>query len=72
MQRTYPVELRVTDYNQCENLVRQNVVVYDLFNLYIPNSFTPNNDGYNDAFYVKERTLIRTISISRFTTVGVS
>ena len=50
---TYPVELRVTDYNQCENLVRQNVVVYDLFNLYIPNSFTPNNDGYNDAFFVQ-------------------
>ena len=23
----------------------------DLFSLYIPTSFTPNNDGNNDAFY---------------------
>ena len=50
---TYPVSLEVTDFNGCENIVRANVVVHDLFNLFIPNSFTPNNDGYNDAFLVE-------------------
>ena len=24
-----------------------------MFNLFIPTSFTPNNDGYNDAFFVQ-------------------
>ena len=36
-----------------ENIVRANVVVQDLFNLFIFNSFTPNNDGYNDAFFIE-------------------
>ena len=50
---TYPTSLEVTDFNGCENIVRANVVVLDLFNLFIPNSFTPNNDGYNDAFFIE-------------------
>ena len=50
---TYPTSLKVTDFNGCENIARNNVVVYDLFNLFIPNSFTPNNDGYNDAFFIE-------------------
>ena len=50
---TYPISLEVTDFNGCENIVRANVVVHDLFNLFIPNSFTPNNDGYNDAFFIE-------------------
>ena len=50
---TYPISLEVTDFNGCENIVRANVVVQDLFNLFIPNSFTPNNDGYNDAFFIE-------------------
>ena len=50
---TYPISLEVTDFNGCENIVRANVVVHDLVNLFIPNSFTPNNDGYNDAFFIE-------------------
>ena len=33
---TYPISLEVTDFNGCENIVRANVVVHDLFNLFIP------------------------------------
>ena len=49
---TYPVMLTVTDENGCESSVIRNVEVLDMFNLFIPTSFSPNNDGVNDAFFV--------------------
>ena len=49
----YPVTLVVTDVNGCSAQVTRTIEVFDLFNLYIPTSFTPNNDGVNDAFYVQ-------------------
>ena len=48
----YPVMLTVTDENGCSASVIRTVEVLDLFNLFIPTSFTPNNDGVNDAFRV--------------------
>ena len=67
---TYPISLEVTDFNGCENIVRANVVVQDLFNLFIPNSFTPNNDGYNDAFFIEGTDIDQRDSGWRCTTVG--
>ncbi len=49
----YPVTLAVTDGNGCSSQVTRIVEIFDLFNLYIPTSFTPNNDGVNDAFFVQ-------------------
>ena len=49
----YPVKLEVTDANGCTNEVTRLIEIKDMFNLFIPNSFTPNNDGYNDAFFVQ-------------------
>ncbi len=48
----YPVMLTVTDENSCSSSVIRTVEVLDLFNLFIPTSFSPNNDGVNDAFRV--------------------
>jgi gliding motility-associated-like protein len=48
----YPVMLTVTDENGCESSVIRNVQILDMFNLFIPTSFSPNNDGVNDAFQV--------------------
>lgn len=49
----YPVTLVVTDANGCSSQITRMIEVLDLFALYIPTSFTPNNDGVNDAFFVQ-------------------
>jgi gliding motility-associated-like protein len=48
----YPVMLTVTDDNGCSSSVIRTVEILDIFNLFIPTSFSPNNDGVNDAFRV--------------------
>lgn len=50
--RTYDVQLMVQDVNNCEHRLRSTVVIHDIFQVFIPSSFTPNNDGMNDVFYV--------------------
>jgi gliding motility-associated-like protein len=49
---TYKVELTVTDRNGCHDSTyfRYIDVIEGLLN--IPNTFTPNNDGYNDYFEI--------------------
>lgn len=48
----YPVTLTVEDVFGCTSSVTREIEIRDIFNLYIPSSFTPNNDGTNDAFFV--------------------
>ena len=49
----YPVTLEVSDVFGCTNQVTREIEIRDLFNLFIPTSFTPNNDGTNDAFFIQ-------------------
>jgi gliding motility-associated-like protein len=49
----YPVQLTITDAQGCTNSVTEIVEIKDIFNLFIPTSFTPNNDGTNDAFFIQ-------------------
>jgi len=48
---TYMVTLTVTDSYGCTLTVTDSVILKDIITLYIPNSFTPDNDGLNDFFY---------------------
>jgi gliding motility-associated-like protein len=48
----YPVTLVVTDANGCKDQVTRWVEINDILNIFVPNAFTPNNDGVNDIFFV--------------------
>jgi len=50
---TYTVTLIVTDINGCSDTITGVVRVVDNFTLYVPNSFTPDEDGLNDGFTPK-------------------
>ena len=47
---TYDVTLVVEDTNSCIDSVSYNVSVFYDFILYVPESFTPNQDGINEVF----------------------
>lgn len=49
----FPVVLVATDLNNCRDTVVKYITIEDNFNLFVPNSFTPNGDGNNDCFAPK-------------------
>jgi gliding motility-associated-like protein len=48
---TVSVCLTATNANGCADTFCAEVVIYDILIIYVPNSFSPNNDGFNDLFY---------------------
>jgi gliding motility-associated-like protein len=47
---TYKITLRATNFNGCKDEMIKYIEVKNDFNVFIPNSFTPNFDGINDYF----------------------
>ncbi|MDI1354393.1 MAG: gliding motility-associated C-terminal domain-containing protein [bacterium] len=47
---TYKVTLTATNYKGCKNELSKYLEVKNDFNVFIPNSFSPNHDGLNDIF----------------------
>ncbi len=48
---TYEVMLIATSNDGCKDTALREIIVGDTYTIYIPNSFSPNNDGRNDSFY---------------------
>lgn len=53
----YPVTLQVIDENGCVGEVTRIVLIRDDFNIFVPNAFTPDNDGVNDVFFIRATDL---------------
>jgi large repetitive protein len=50
---TYPVVMVVSNSWGCSDTVVKSIVVDEDFSLYVPNSFSPNDDGKNEIFQPK-------------------
>ena len=55
--RYFSITLFVEDSNGCFDTVTHNVLVREEYWMFIPNSFTPDNDKINDKFCIEFRAI---------------
>jgi len=55
----YAITLIIANQWGCKDTITKPIQIFEDFNLYIPNAFTPNNDGLNDVFQPKGHGLVK-------------
>jgi len=65
----YAVAMVLTNTNGCSDTIVKALVVNEDFTLFVPNTFTPNNDLRNDVFFAMARGL-KTFSLKIFNRGG--
>lgn len=55
----YAIALIVKSDKGCTDTILKTIVVEQEFSLYVPNTFTPNEDGVNDTFYAKGHGILK-------------
>ena len=56
---TYPIAMIVQNAWGCADTIVKTITVENGFNIYVPNSFTPNQDGNNDIFHPKATGIVK-------------
>ncbi|MFT5824114.1 MAG: gliding motility-associated-like protein [Crocinitomix sp.] len=54
----YNIELSATNSDGCENQIQEQITVDSDYDLFAPNAFSPNGDGYNGTFIPKALLLM--------------
>jgi gliding motility-associated-like protein len=49
---SFRVQYTVTDSYGCQKSVDKPIIIYSSCTVFVPNAFTPNNDGLNDVFRI--------------------
>ena len=67
---TAPGTYRLTAQNICGSTSKAIIVSRGICNLYMPNAFTPNRDGLNDLFRVKDPSFIKVFEMTIYNRYG--
>ncbi|MBO9204814.1 MULTISPECIES: FG-GAP-like repeat-containing protein [Niastella] len=67
---TQPGTYKVAITNQCETAGDEITIKRGLCELFMPNAFTPNRDGVNDVFRVKDHAFIKSFDMQIFNRWG--
>ncbi len=62
--------ITITDQHDCKMEEEYTIIVPDIGCIWIPNAFTPNGDGYNDTWEIKNHHLYENISVTVFNKEG--
>ncbi len=46
----YPITMIVVDDKGCVDTIQDSIIIRDIYTIYIPNAFSPNDDEFNDLF----------------------
>ena len=55
----YQISLIIYDENECSDTAQNFITITDEYWIYIPNSFSPDNDGVNDKFCLSRHNLLQ-------------